>query len=441
MVVIICATCAYGQQYGPVPPRPQQFPGATLIQPARANFRQRFTAPRVPESFQAVEHHPPTRSRRPPQTIRKGSPLLIQHQILEQPKANLIEEVPVQVQFTNAISTPIPQFQPVTSRALTPRPVQEDVHEEEARTVLSTPTTTAYPSSIRGSYQPTPTPVVLHPAVAQPQVPPAYQKPQYLQPSAFRTQHFQPEAPVAVPVTVTVPVPAPAPEAIVPARQIIRQQIRPVQQAALPINRPPVPQSVLAPQTAVTSQPVQEEEYFRQVQGRPLKKQEPVRQQIIEREHYKQYPSKPTEVINQQPVSVQRDYTKPVPRQPHVKAPTKERKPVAQTIRKYHEEHEDGSITWGYENDDGSFKEETIGTDCVTRGKYGYYDPDGVKREYTYETGIPCVKENEEAESSLHGYIDYTNNKYVFPNGDEIDLESMVKNRARKPVGQYRVRS
>lgn len=28
----------------------------------------------------------------------------------------------------------------------------------------------------------------------------------------------------------------------------------------------------------------------------------------------------------------------------------------------------DGSITWGYESEDGSFKEETLGADCVVRG-------------------------------------------------------------------------
>lgn len=42
-------------------------------------------------------------------------------------------------------------------------------------------------------------------------------------------------------------------------------------------------------------------------------------------------------------------------------------KPVAQILRKYREENEDGSITWGFENDDGSYKEEFIGVDCVTR--------------------------------------------------------------------------
>lgn len=104
-------------------------------------------------------------------------------------------------------------------------------------------------------------------------------------------------------------------------------------------------------------------------------------------------------------------------------------------LRRYREDNPDGSITWGFENDDGSYKEETIGVDCITRGKYGYVDPDGVRREYTYSSGIPCDKaQNQEVESE--GYIDYQNNKYVLPNGDAIDLNSMVKNRARKPAGQ-----
>lgn len=36
--------------------------------------------------------------------------------------------------------------------------------------------------------------------------------------------------------------------------------------------------------------------------------------------------------------------------------------------------------------------------DCVIRGKYGYVDPDGVKREYSYESGNPCDKTAEEEE-------------------------------------------
>lgn len=52
--------------------------------------------------------------------------------------------------------------------------------------------------------------------------------------------------------------------------------------------------------------------------------------------------------------------------------------------------NDDGSFTFGYEAADGSFKEETRGTDCVVRGKYGYVDPDGNKREFTYVSGNPC---------------------------------------------------
>jgi hypothetical protein len=51
----------------------------------------------------------------------------------------------------------------------------------------------------------------------------------------------------------------------------------------------------------------------------------------------------------------------------HHREADRERKPVPQIIRKWREENEDGTITWGYENDDGSFKEEVIGIDCVTR--------------------------------------------------------------------------
>jgi len=36
------------------------------------------------------------------------------------------------------------------------------------------------------------------------------------------------------------------------------------------------------------------------------------------------------------------------------------------------------------------FQEETIGIDCVTHGKYGYIDPTGEVREYTYTSGSRC---------------------------------------------------
>ncbi|XP_055525410.1 PAX-interacting protein 1-like [Wyeomyia smithii] len=72
------------------------------------------------------------------------------------------------------------------------------------------------------------------------------------------------------------------------------------------------------------------------------------------------------------------------------------RPPPVQTIRNYNKVNDDGSFTFGYEDADGSFKEETRGTDCVVRGKYGYIDPDGNKREFTYVSGNPCDPNNPE---------------------------------------------
>jgi len=64
-------------------------------------------------------------------------------------------------------------------------------------------------------------------------------------------------------------------------------------------------------------------------------------------------------------------------------------KPI-QTTERYSQKNEDGSFTFGYVSEDGSFREETRGLDCITRGKYGYIDPDGKRREFTYVSGLPC---------------------------------------------------
>lgn len=76
----------------------------------------------------------------------------------------------------------------------------------------------------------------------------------------------------------------------------------------------------------------------------------------------------------------------------------------------------------------------------ICRGRYGYVDPDGMKREYTYETGIQCDpnKKDQEDDDELPGgsYIDYQENAMVFPSGQRVNLDSFSKNRARKPSGQ-----
>lgn len=84
------------------------------------------------------------------------------------------------------------------------------------------------------------------------------------------------------------------------------------------------------------------------------------------------------------------------------------KQPPVQTIRNYSKYNDDGSFTFGYEAADGSFKEEVRGTDCVVRGKYGYIDPDGNKREFTYVSGNPCDPNSvsQEEDESAKGLSD-----------------------------------
>lgn len=98
-----------------------------------------------------------------------------------------------------------------------------------------------------------------------------------------------------------------------------------------------------------------------------------------------------------QPPRSRSDYNRPIAKSTTIAPRTKEtgtKEPPVQTIRNYSKVNDDGSFTFGYEAADGSFKEETRGTDCVVRGKYGYVDPDGNKREFTYVSGNPCDPNN-----------------------------------------------
>jgi len=72
-------------------------------------------------------------------------------------------------------------------------------------------------------------------------------------------------------------------------------------------------------------------------------------------------------------------------------------------------------------------------------GRYGYIDPDGLKREYNYETGIKCDPNSRlsaDEEETEKGYVDYQENKAVLPNGVRVDLTKMGKN-SRRPQGQF----
>lgn len=125
--------------------------------------------------------------------------------------------------------------------------------------------------------------------------------------------------------------------------------------------------------------PANSEEDYQEVQyGRPQQ------QQQIARPRADTVAQRPR-VSYQQPTTISPRRKDDIPKEPPV-----------QTIRNYNKVNDDGSFTFGYEAADGSFKEETRGTDCVVRGKYGYIDPDGNKREFTYVSGNPCDPNNPE---------------------------------------------
>jgi len=106
------------------------------------------------------------------------------------------------------------------------------------------------------------------------------------------------------------------------------------------------------------------------------------------------------------------------------------------TVDRYRNKNDDGSITWGYSNDDGAFKEETIGMDCITHGKYGFTDSNGEKREYSYSSGVRCDPDSRKVAHTDpappgHGFYDYSENKFVMPSGRRVTVVVNQRNKAR----------
>lgn len=68
-------------------------------------------------------------------------------------------------------------------------------------------------------------------------------------------------------------------------------------------------------------------------------------------------------------------------------------------------------------------------------------DPDGLKREYNYETGILCDpnKRDQEEDDVEDGprqndaYVDYQENQMVLASGQRISLDGIGKNKSRRP--------
>ena len=108
--------------------------------------------------------------------------------------------------------------------------------------------------------------------------------------------------------------------------------------------------------------------------------------------------------------------------------------PVA-TLERYSHKNEDGSFTFGYVGADGSFREETRGADCITRGKYGYIDPEGVKREYTYTSGLHCeVGEDDLYLQDIEDPVDPRERFRQTQNEQLTDAQIPAAARPRRPI-------
>ena len=76
----------------------------------------------------------------------------------------------------------------------------------------------------------------------------------------------------------------------------------------------------------------------------------------------------------------------------------------------------------------------------MSHHRYGYIDPKGEVREFTYKSGIPCDPKTkqplnqdptEKPRRNKKGYFDYSDNKFVLPNGKRVTVVVNKANRAR----------
>uniref|UniRef100_A0A146LPI5 Uncharacterized protein n=3 Tax=Lygus hesperus TaxID=30085 RepID=A0A146LPI5_LYGHE len=386
LTVGTCVSVALAQYDGPVPPRPV-IPGAVPAGGARQAVRRRPVSRVLDEPPQRRQSGRASPRRLPP------PPLLEQSLQARPAQSRDYEDVPIRRQSLRAGPRrfPVAPDLPVQPRQQPQRPV----------------------------YQESPISVVRAPVLTQPQ--------HNISPRpVIEDEEEEDEEALS-----TFPSPSPTPQAAPPPPPTIPPP-QPSPQLFSNLENFPVPtRQQYRPQPEYQPEEEPQQQYFRTPRPQPTRQQQ---QETVTR----QEPARPKPYAQQQ-YNRQQQVARPAQKEVvHSKASestnNRQRKPTSQVLKKYRDDNADGTIVWGYENDDGSFKEETIGTDCVTRGKYGYVDPDGVRREFTYSSGIPCDKNRDSETQASEGYIDYTNNKYVFPNGETIDINSMVRNRARKPV-------
>lgn len=96
-------------------------------------------------------------------------------------------------------------------------------------------------------------------------------------------------------------------------------------------------------------------------------------------------------------------------------APVRGRKePDVKILRSWSHHNADGTFSWGYINEDGSYKNETRGLDCVVRGVYGYVVKEtGEQLSFPYESGNPCDPDAPDY------YYDYDADTMILSDGAE----------------------
>merc|ERR1719244_615423 len=112
----------------------------------------------------------------------------------------------------------------------------------------------------------------------------------------------------------------------------------------------------------------------------------------------------------------------PSPRQ------TRQREREVKIINFIDTKNTDGSYTFGFEAEDGSYKVETRSVSGEVWGKYGYFDPDGIFREATY--GVSLEK-YDNSDPRVHA----TSENSIT---DNAPFES--SSRSRSPTSKSRVR-
>ena len=124
----------------------------------------------------------------------------------------------------------------------------------------------------------------------------------------------------------------------------------------------------------------------------------------------------------------------------NIRVTNRTKTPPIQTIRRYSYFDEAGNYIFGYEAADGSFKEEKRGRDCIVHGKYGYVDPNGIRREYTYTSGNRCdptvsLDDGTDPQPILppnEQFLVQTQERQL----DEATLQTLQFNRRRQPRPQ-----